>query len=235
MQALNRAPLIERPQPEQQGTRLPIMLNNPEDMNEALRRLRRLNPTVGAVGSQKILTIERQSDRLIDIRVSDDAMAALAADAQDKMIEIIRRRLDPDGVSEIAITPQGDTRIVIEAPGEADPRRIKNILSQAGRMTFNMANTDPSAIRAAEATRPPLHRRRRTRGRAARARRGMRLSASTSRSVCFQRGHSRASVDRRRARTLRGVGCGAASGTPKRFVNGDGTGDRYGLDRSRQI
>ena len=154
VQALNRAPLIERPQPEQQGTRLPIMLNNPEDMDEALRRLRRLNPTVGAVGSQKILTIERQSDRLIDIRVSDDAMAALAADAQDKMIEIIRRRLDPDGVSEIAITPQGDTRIVIEAPGEADPRRIKNILSQAGRMTFNMANTDPSAIRAAEATRP---------------------------------------------------------------------------------
>ena len=71
--------------------------------------------------------------------------------------------------------------------------------------------------------------------RAARARRGMRLSASTSRSACFQRGHSRASVDRRRARTLRGVGCGAASGTPKRFVNGDGTGDRYGLDRSRQI
>lgn len=154
VQALNRSPLIERPQPEQQGTRLPITLNNPEDMDEALRRLRRINPTIGAVGGQKILTIERQGDRLIEIRISDDAMAALAADAQDKMIEIIRRRLDPDGVSEIAITPQGDTRIVIEAPGEADPRRIKDILSQAGRMTFNMANTDPSAIRAAEAARP---------------------------------------------------------------------------------
>ena len=154
VQALNRSPLIERPQPEQQGTRLPITLNNPEDMDEALRRLRRVNPTIGAVGGQKVLTIDQQGDRLIEVRVSDDAMAALASDAQGKMIEIIRRRLDPDGVSEIAITPQGETRIVIEAPGEADPRRIKDILSQAGRMTFNMADTDSSAIRAAEATRP---------------------------------------------------------------------------------
>lgn len=154
VQVLNQQPIIKRPQPEQQGTRLPITLNNAEDMDDAIRRLRRINPTIGAVGGQKVLTIERNGERQIEVRVSDDAMNALASDAQEKMIEIIRRRLDPDGVSEIGITPQGETRIVIEAPGEADPRRIKDILSQAGRMTFNMANSDPSAIRAAQAARP---------------------------------------------------------------------------------
>ncbi|WP_300378913.1 protein translocase subunit SecD [Henriciella sp.] len=154
VQSLNRSPIIYRQQLEQEGTRLPIRLNEAGDMDEALKRLRRLNPTVGAMGNQKILSIDRAGDQLINVSVSDDAMDALAADAQEKMIEIIRRRLDPDGVSEIAITPQGETRIVIEAPGEADPRRIKDILSQAGRMTFNMAKQDASSVRAAQATRP---------------------------------------------------------------------------------
>ncbi|MAN75250.1 MAG: protein translocase subunit SecD [Henriciella sp.] len=155
VQALNRDPLIERNVPEQQGTTLPIQLRNAEDMDDALRRLRRINPTVGATGGQKVLSIEQTAPERILVSVSEDAQQALAADAQSTMITIIRRRLDPDGVSEISITPQGDTRIVIEAPGEADPRRIKNILSQAGRLTFNMANTDQSSINAAQATRPP--------------------------------------------------------------------------------
>lgn len=154
VQALNRDPLIERNVPEQQGVTLPIKLRNAEDMEEALRRLRRTNPTIGTTGSQRVLSIEQTGSDTIMVRVSDDAQQALAADAQSTMITIIRRRLDPDGVSEVAITPQGDTRIVIEAPGEADPRRIKNILGQAGRLTFNMANTDPSSVSAAQATRP---------------------------------------------------------------------------------
>ncbi|MCZ4299143.1 protein translocase subunit SecD [Henriciella marina] len=155
VQALNRDPLIQRDVPEQQGTTLPIQLRNPEDMDEALRRLRRINPTIGATGSDRVLSIERTGPQRIMVSVSEDAQQALAADAQGTMITIIRRRLDPDGVSEVSITPQGDTRIVIEAPGEADPRRIKNILSQAGRLTFNMANMDQSAVNAAQATRPP--------------------------------------------------------------------------------
>ncbi|WP_370237137.1 MULTISPECIES: protein translocase subunit SecD [Henriciella] len=151
---LNSAPLITRDVPEQQGSTLPIRLRNPEQMDDALRRLRRINPTIGATGGEKIMSIEAQGNDLIMISVSQAARQALAADAQDKMIEIIRRRLDPDGVSEVSITPQGDTRIVIEAPGEADPRRIKDILSRAGRMTFNMADSSPSSIAAAESGLP---------------------------------------------------------------------------------
>lgn len=153
-QALNREPPIYRQIPEQQGTTLPIRLNNAGDMEEALRRLRRINPSIDGAGGQKILTIEQTGDETIMISIGESAQNALAADAQSTMMTIIRRRLDPDGVSEISITPQGDTRIVIEAPGEADPRRIKDILGQAGRMTFNMADMDASAIQAAQATRP---------------------------------------------------------------------------------
>ena len=123
-------------------------------MEDALRVLRRLNPPSGTAGSPNLLSIEQSGDSAINVTVAENAREVLVKDAQAKVIKIIRRRIDPDGVSEVAITPQGDRRIVVEAPGEADPRRIKDILGRAGRMTFNMANVDPSAIRAAETVRP---------------------------------------------------------------------------------
>ena len=120
-------------------------------MSEALQRLRRLNPNIGQTQT-KLMTINQSDDRTIRITVSDAARSALASDAQSKMMEIVRRRIDPDGVSEISITPQGESRIILEAPGEADPKRIKDVLSQAGRLTFNMADISQSAISAAQST-----------------------------------------------------------------------------------
>ncbi|MDJ0921236.1 MAG: protein translocase subunit SecD [Henriciella sp.] len=136
----------------QSGDRLTIELNEPErQLDDAVRRLRSINPTIGQTQTE-LFDINVSDDRFIQLSVPNSAKNALAADAQGKMMEIIRRRIDPDGVSEISITPQGDARIILEAPGEADPKRIKDILSQAGRLTFNMANTSDSAIRSAMET-----------------------------------------------------------------------------------
>ena len=147
--ALNRNPLVERNPPVQNEDRLTIEILNPEeDMDEAIRRLNRINPTIGTTQTE-LFRVQQTGEQFIQLTVPAGARTALATDAQSKMMEIIRRRIDPDGVAEISITPQGDNRIILEAPGEADPKRIKDILGQAGRLTFNMANLDQSAIRAA--------------------------------------------------------------------------------------
>ncbi|MEL6826552.1 MAG: protein translocase subunit SecD [Pseudomonadota bacterium] len=147
--ALNRSPLVERNPPVQNEDRLTIEILNPEeDMAEAIRRLNRINPTIGTTQTE-LFTVRQTGDQFIQLTVPNNARTALAADAQSKMMEIIRRRIDPDGVAEISITPQGDNRIILEAPGEADPKRIKEILEQAGRLTFNMASLDQAAIRVA--------------------------------------------------------------------------------------
>ncbi len=142
--------LITRDPFVQNGDRLTITLKQPAQMDEALRRIRSVNPDIGQTQT-KLMTIDQVGDTIIQITVSIGAKSALASDAQSKMMTIVRRRIDPDGVSEISITPQGDSRIILEAPGEADPKRIKDILSQAGRLTFNMADTSESAINQARA------------------------------------------------------------------------------------
>ena len=132
--------------------RLTYRLNAPErQMQDAIRRLERVIPTIGQT-QIRLFDVSEGANGTVVITSPGASRTALASDAQSKMMEIIRRRIDPDGVSEISITPQGDNRIILEAPGEADPKRIKDILSQAGRLTFNMANIDPTAIRAAVAT-----------------------------------------------------------------------------------
>jgi protein-export membrane protein SecD len=132
--------------------RLTYRLNEPDrQMDDALSRLRRVNPTIGQTQTE-LFQISEGGNGTVVISSPPSALTAMAKDAQSKMMEIIRRRIDPDGVAEISITPQGDNRIILEAPGEADPKRIKDILGQAGRLTFNMANLDSSAIRAAVAS-----------------------------------------------------------------------------------
>ncbi len=150
---LNKQPTIIREgNPTQIGDRITIRLKNPDqDMAEALKRLRRINPVIGQTQT-KLMTINEGAGGIIQVTVSGAAKAALATDAQIKMMTIVRRRIDPDGISEISITPQGNTRIILEAPGEANPKRIKDILSQAGRLTFNMADASPSAIERARIT-----------------------------------------------------------------------------------
>ena len=52
----------------------------------------------------------------------------MADNTVEQAIEIIRRRLDPDGTKEPIIQRQGRDRVLIQLPGVDDPERIKRLL-----------------------------------------------------------------------------------------------------------
>tara|TARA_R110000787_G_scaffold72118_15_gene160785 strand:- start:1690 stop:3297 length:1608 start_codon:yes stop_codon:yes gene_type:complete len=139
-----------------EGRTLNIELTRPDadgnfPMDAALTRIRKLNSSVeGAIGGAKTYEIEPAGPALIKVTVPATAEEALMKDALAKTMTIVRRRVDPEGVSEISITPQGNSRIILEAPGEPDATRLKNLLSRDGKMTFNLVESSPSAIAAAE-------------------------------------------------------------------------------------
>lgn len=147
--SLRARPIVpHRASPE--GPEISIQLNrldeNPGNMEEALKRLEALNtPLAGSLGAKSYEFEQVGRDR-IKVTVPPGSRDALMKDSLGKIMTIIRRRIDPDGVSEISITPQGTQRIILEAPGEADPERIKSILQRDGRMTFNMVENSPTDI-----------------------------------------------------------------------------------------
>ena len=54
-------------------------------------------------------------------------------------------------MAEISLTPSGSNRLILEAPGEPNPQRLKDLLNRDGRMTFNIVDDSPSSLAAAQA------------------------------------------------------------------------------------
>ena len=59
-------------------------------------------------------------------------------------IEIIRRRIDENGTKEPTIQAQGENRILLQVPGVKDSGKLKDILGQTAKMTFQFVKESNS-------------------------------------------------------------------------------------------
>jgi protein-export membrane protein SecD len=82
------------------------------------------------------------SDDRINVTMTPEARRAYAQQALADSIEVVRRRIDPTGTKEVSIQPQGQDRIVIQAPGDNDPEALKAIINRTGQLSFH--RHDPS-------------------------------------------------------------------------------------------
>ncbi|MEZ5995860.1 MAG: protein translocase subunit SecD [Hyphomonadaceae bacterium] len=120
-----------------------------EAARRALRPIAR-NP----LGGNDIITFTEGADGAIEARMTADHVRTLSREAAQQSVEVIRRRIDPNGTSEVSITRQGDDRIVVQAPGVTDPEQLKERIGQTALMTFNMVR-DVSPEEAAQGRVPP--------------------------------------------------------------------------------
>ncbi len=140
---------------EVNGATMTIRLTRPEmpgnTIDETIARIERVNgPLEGGLAGGKTYTVARGGTDTIIVTVPENSENLMMADALAKTETIVRRRVDPDGVAEISITPSGNSRMILEAPGEPDPERLKSLLSRDGRMTFNLVNDSASSLALAE-------------------------------------------------------------------------------------
>lgn len=113
-----------------------VRLVDPTQMEAARRLLRPLS--LSSTGGAEILTFTEGEDGLIEARITPTHMRELSRQAAQQSIEVIRRRIDPTGTSEVTIVRQGDERIVVQAPGVSDPEMLKERIGQTALMTFHM-------------------------------------------------------------------------------------------------
>jgi preprotein translocase subunit SecD len=145
------------------GNYATVRVTDPKDFDETLRRLRNEltkseGGSVGRLGVAPISPygVERgPSGNEIRITVTDDSLADIKKSTVDKEIEIIRRRIDELGTTEPVIQRQGSERIAVQAPGEQDPNRLKDIIGKTAQMTFHLVSqATPAEIEAAQKGRP---------------------------------------------------------------------------------
>ncbi len=84
----------------------------------------------------------------IEITLTDAAASQLRNSAIQQSLEIVRRRIDEVGTREPTIQQQGQTRILVQVPGEGNPDAIKRLLGQTAKMNFHLVDMDTSVAQA---------------------------------------------------------------------------------------
>jgi preprotein translocase subunit SecD len=118
-----------------------VRITDPAQINDAVNDLRRTiaAPLAGVPGGHDV-TVSTGADQRLRIAFVPEAFDAEAAKAVEQNIEVIRRRVDQMGTKEVNPVRQGKNRIVIEAAGENDPEKLKSIIGQTAKLTFQMVD-----------------------------------------------------------------------------------------------
>jgi preprotein translocase subunit SecD len=133
-----------------------VRISDPNQLTAAQNAMRRTlsTPLPGAAGGQEV-TISSLPDQRLRAAFVAEAFDAEAARAVEQSIEIVRRRIDQLGTKEPDITRQGANRIFIQVPGESDPERLKNIIGQTAKLTFQMVDEGASPTEVQAGRIPP--------------------------------------------------------------------------------
>lgn len=132
-----------------------VRITDPAKVSAAANAIRKLGSVVAGTVSGSDISVQTASDQRVNISLVEQAMTAAAGKAVDQSIEVIRRRIDELGTKEPTIVRQGVDRIVVQAPGESDPERLKAVIGKTAKLTFQMVDETVPPAEAASGRVPP--------------------------------------------------------------------------------
>jgi len=122
-----------------------LVVREPDEVSKAKGRLKNLfGNSVEISSSGKTLTLaysEKQREEMVQ-------------DALSRSVEIVRRRVDPNGTKELSIQSQGGKYILIQLPGVDNPEDVKELVGKTAKMTFHLVNENVTAAQLASGVAP---------------------------------------------------------------------------------
>jgi preprotein translocase subunit SecD len=125
-----------------QGRGVQIRVAEAADRARLLPRLRELsqnigNAIIGQTGNQT-LQIAEQADGVIRLDITDAGLREKIGRAVSQSIEVLGKRINPDGTKEPQIQRQGLDRILVQVPGLQDPQELKVLLGTTAKLEFRL-------------------------------------------------------------------------------------------------
>src|SRR5215469_5918922 len=128
------------------GAAVTLKISDLTQLDAAQTALLKVGGAVQGGGREAIVTHDGAGN--FQLTLTQQALQQQARQAVAQSIEIIRRRIDLLGTKEPDIRQQGADRIAIEAPGESDPQKLKDVIGQTAKLTFQMVDESiPAATR----------------------------------------------------------------------------------------
>lgn len=161
--ALRQAPVINVRRPSVVGDEVVVRVARAEDMDAAWDRLQDLSQPVGnnalaqqgGFGAQTVAFTRDDAERIIRLTITPEALEEIQTRTVTQSIEVIRRRIDETGLTEPTIARQGDNRVLVQVPGEANPQRIIDLVNTTARMTFHLVDSTVTIDASGNGRTPP--------------------------------------------------------------------------------
>jgi preprotein translocase subunit SecD len=140
------------------GDAVEVRIREGADPQVALAKLRELSqPLGGLLGStgQRSVEVAELPGNLIRLTITQAAMAERIRQSVDQSIQIVERRVNELGTVEPTIQREGADRILVQVPGLQDPTRLKDLLGQTAKLTFQLVNVTINPEQALAGQIPP--------------------------------------------------------------------------------
>ena len=101
-----------------------------------------------AFTSEPRLGLDLRGGTSITLETEDSPTTKADAEATDRAVEVLRRRVDALGVSEPTLARSGENRIIVELPGVQDSAAAAEAVGQTAQLTFHpvLGPGDPSQV-----------------------------------------------------------------------------------------
>ncbi len=111
------------------------------------------------LNNAKTTKIEKTSDNTFRVTITDDNVEAIKKRTIAQSIEVLRKRIDPTGTTEMTLAREGDDRILLQVPGAKNVDEIKSRINKTANLSFHMvraeSNSEAAMRLAAEGKLPP--------------------------------------------------------------------------------
>ena len=109
---------------------------------------------VGIGGQRDWDVAVRDSTRIVMTPTSAGLNKAID-DALDTAREVVAKRIDPNGTSEVTVVRQGDNRILVQVPGLQNPEGLKALLGKTAKLEFKLVDLTADPAMVAQGRAPP--------------------------------------------------------------------------------
>ena len=120
-----------------------------EDVEAGLKIVEAMSVPIdqSGIGNDKTTKIT-STDKNFKIEITDANIEAIEKRTIEQSIEVLRRRIDPTGTTEMTLVREGDDRILLQIPGAKNISEIKIRINKTANLSFRMVRPESSSEKA---------------------------------------------------------------------------------------
>ncbi len=115
-----------------------------DDAEKALDALKTLEVPIDGtqLGSKKTVLVKQSGDKDFTLNITDDNIEAIKDRTIAQSIEVLRRRIDPQGTTEMTLAKEGSDRILLQVPGAKNVDDIKKRINDTANLSFHLVRPE---------------------------------------------------------------------------------------------